>query len=182
MKRIVASTIVVLGLIATFPSIHSQEKKQVNPMKAFLLEQLRSTHKTKGTWFVDTTTAVSGLTPEQASWRDAKGNHSVGQLLYHLAFWNRFTLESLKGDKKKFTGSNEETFDTFDAKKWDEIQQQFDSVMTELESLVENADDVQLEKMAKTILNIAAHNAYHTGEIVYVRKEQGSWDPKKGVS
>jgi hypothetical protein len=29
--------------------------------------------------------------------------------------------------------------------------------------------------------NIGTHNAYHIGQIVYVRKEQGTWDPEKGV-
>lgn len=181
MNRILAFVALLLTLIGTSASTRAQEKKPMT-LKETLLEQLRNSHKTKGTWFVDTTTAVSGLTPEQASWRDGKGNHSVGQLLYHMMFWNRFTLEGLKGDKKKFEGSNEQTFDTFDAKKWIEIQQQFDEVMTELENFVQNTDDEQLNKIAKTVLNIAAHNAYHTGEIVYVRKEQGSWDPKKGVS
>jgi uncharacterized damage-inducible protein DinB len=162
-------------------SMQAQEKKEVT-LKSILLEQLRSTHKTKGTWFVDAATAVAGLTPEQASWRDGKGNHSVGQLLYHLAFWNRFTLEKLKGDEKKFTGSNEETFDTFDAKRWDDTQRQFDEVMTEYETLVEQADEAKLKSWASTIEHICAHNAYHIGEIVYVRKSQGSWDPKKGVN
>jgi hypothetical protein len=31
------------------------------------------------------------------------------------------------------------------------------------------------------IAHVGTHNAYHTGEIVYVRKLQGSWDPSKGV-
>ena len=29
--------------------------------------------------------------------------------------------------------------------------------------------------------HIGVHNAYHIGQMVYVRKEQGSWDPEKGV-
>jgi len=28
---------------------------------------------------------------------------------------------------------------------------------------------------------IATRNAYHIGQIVYVRKLQGSWNPEKGV-
>jgi hypothetical protein len=28
---------------------------------------------------------------------------------------------------------------------------------------------------------IEAHNAYHIGQIVYLRKLQGSWNPDKGV-
>jgi hypothetical protein len=31
------------------------------------------------------------------------------------------------------------------------------------------------------IAHIGAHNAYHIGQIVFVRKEQGSLDPAKGV-
>jgi uncharacterized damage-inducible protein DinB len=35
--------------------------------------------------------------------------------------------------------------------------------------------------MANTIAHISAHNAYHTGQIIIIRKLQGSWDPAKGV-
>jgi hypothetical protein len=35
---------------------------------------------------------------------------------------------------------------------------------------------------AQTFTHISTHNAYHVGEIIYVRKEQGSWDPKNGVN
>ncbi|MEP6937737.1 MAG: hypothetical protein ABI871_06680, partial [Chthoniobacterales bacterium] len=28
---------------------------------------------------------------------------------------------------------------------------------------------------------ISTHNAYHTGQILYVRKLQGSWNPANGV-
>jgi hypothetical protein len=53
--------------------------------------------------------------------------------------------------------------------------------MTDIETAVQNASDAQLAEWAPTIANIATHNAYHTGEIVMVRKEQGVWDASKGV-
>jgi hypothetical protein len=53
--------------------------------------------------------------------------------------------------------------------------------MTDLEKVVANASDAQLAAWAPTIANIATHNAYHIGEIVMVRKEQGVWDASKGV-
>ena len=31
------------------------------------------------------------------------------------------------------------------------------------------------------IAHVGAHNAYHIGQILYVRKLQGVWDPAKGV-
>jgi hypothetical protein len=185
MKRVFAVCIVMIGVGLIGVAGHGQEqKKDEKPvtLKSVLLEQLRSTHNNKE-WFVDGNTVMVGLTPEQASWRDGKGNHSVGQLAYHLVFWNQRTLAKLKGEpESKFSGNNEETFDTFDAKRWNDTVRQYDEVMTELEKLVENANETQLKAWASALEHIGAHNAYHIGEIVYVRREQGSWDPKKGVS
>jgi hypothetical protein len=53
--------------------------------------------------------------------------------------------------------------------------------MTDLEKVVANASDTQLAEWAPTLANINTHNAYHIGEIVMVRKEQGAWDASKGV-
>ena len=43
------------------------------------------------------------------------------------------------------------------------------------------ADDKKIEAFASEIAHVGAHNAYHIGQIVYVRKLQGSWYPSKGV-
>jgi len=125
---------------------------------------------------------VKGLTAEQASWTDGKGNHSVGQLAYHLVFWNRRTLARPKGENiEKFSGNNDETFDKSDSKTWNETLQQLDEVMNELEKGVETADEAKLKESAQLFAHISTHNAYHIGQIIYVRKEQGSWDPKNNV-
>ncbi|HKW57100.1 MAG TPA: DinB family protein [Candidatus Acidoferrum sp.] len=171
---------IFLALLAAVPTL-AQQQKPAPTLKSILLEQLRSTH-TNSDWFVCLDVAVAGLTPEQANWTDGKGNHSVGQLAYHILYWDRRNLENLKGEKlEKFSGNNDETFDKFDAKSWNETVQQLDAVLGELEKIVENADDAKLKTIAPTIQHINAHNAYHIGEIVMVRKEQGSWDPSKGV-
>lgn len=150
-------------------------------LKGVLLEQLRTTHNVKD-WFVPANTAVEGLTAEQASWTDGKGNHSVGQLAYHLVFWNKEQLAKFKGEPPvKFSGNNEETFDKFDAKAWNDTVRQLDQVMIDWEKAVESADEQTLQKWASTIAHIGAHNAYHIGQIIYVRKLQGSWNPEKGV-
>jgi uncharacterized damage-inducible protein DinB len=161
----------------------AQDKAPQAPatLRSILLEQLRTTHNAKD-WFVDANTAVAGLTPEQANWTDGKGNHSVGQLTYHIVFWNQQVLAKLKGETPaKFDGNNDETFNNFDSKKWTELQQQLDQVMKDLEKFTETADDEKLQKAASTLAHVGTHNAYHVGQIVYVRKEQGSWDPAKGV-
>lgn len=150
-------------------------------LKGVLLEQLRSTHN-KAEWFVPANTAVAGLTPEQASWTDKSGNHSVGQLANHLVFWNQQALAKFKGEKpEKFSGNNDETFNNFDSTSWNTTVKQLDAVMTAWEKAVEGADDKKVAEWASTIAHVGTHNAYHIGQMVYVRKLQGVWDPGKGV-
>jgi len=160
----------------------AQQPNQPAPtLRSILLSQLHSTHD-KSEWFVCVDVAVAGVTPEQAAWTDGKGNHSVGQLTNHLLFWNRQQLLRLTGKPPQaYDGNNDETFNAFDAKSWADTVKQLDGVLTDLEHLVETSDDATLAKIAPGIEHVSAHNAYHIGEIVMVRKEQGSWDPSKGV-
>ena len=170
---------IFLLLLVVVP-VYAQQKKPTT-LREVLLAELKSTHNSEE-WFVPANIAVKGLTAEQASWKDGKGNHSVGQLAYHLVFWNRQSLAKLRGEKpEKFSGNNEETFDNFDSKTWNETVQQLDQVLSDLEKWVEYADEEKLKDAAQTLTHISTHNAYHIGQIIYVRKEQGSWDPKNGV-
>jgi uncharacterized damage-inducible protein DinB len=170
----------------------AQASKPAGPpptLKSVLLAQLRSTHN-KAEWFVPVNTAVAGLTPEQARWipksegpkNPAPEDHSVGMLAYHLLYWNTQALTQLKGEKvPPPTSDNNETFNKFDATSWPDTVKKLDENLTALEQLVEAADDAKIAAIANTIAHISAHNAYHTGQIVMIRKLQGSWDPEKGV-
>src|SRR5260370_10344512 len=103
--------LIFLLLLSAMP-VHAQDKKPTT-LREVLLAELRSTHGTED-WFVPANIAVKGLTAEQASWTDGKGNHSVGQLAYHLVFWNRRNLQVLKREKsEQFSGHNDDTFDKF---------------------------------------------------------------------
>jgi uncharacterized damage-inducible protein DinB len=150
-------------------------------LRSILLEQLKTTHNQED-WFVPANIAVQGVTADQASWRDGKENHSIGQLTAHLVFWNRQNLAKFNGESpEKFSGNNNETFETFDAKNWAQTVKDLDDVLTAWEKAVESADDAKLQKWASTIAHIGTHNAYHTGQIIYIRKQQGSWNPDNGV-
>lgn len=134
-------------------------------------------------------TAVAGLTAEQAKWvpqnaqgkRDPNANHSVGMLTYHLVFWNENALARLRGEKPKDPGNNAETFNDFDPTQWTDIVQRLDRVMKGIEAEVGKMPEEKLAERANTISHISTHNAYHTGQILYVRKLQGSWNPENGV-
>jgi len=172
----------ILLLVLLFSVVPTQaQDKTPATLRSILLEQLRTTHN-KDDWFVAPNIAVEGLTPEQAAWTDGKGNHSVGQLANHLVFWNSRELAKFKGEQPaKFNGNNDETFNKFDAKSWAATVKQLDEVMTSIEKFVESANDATLAKFASEIAHIGTHNAYHTGQMIYARKQQGVWDPAKGV-
>ena len=163
-------------------SLNIQAQNNAAPtLKSILLEQLKTTHNVKD-WFVPTNIAIQGLTAEQANWKDSSDNHSIAQLTTHLIFWNTQLLDKFKGaTPPSFDGNNKETFSPVDAASWNAAVQRLDSLLTEWERAVESADDSKLTQWYSTIAHIGTHNAYHTGQIIYIRKMKGWWDENNGV-
>jgi len=172
---------ILLVLLAVPLTAMAQDKKPPTTLRGVLLEQLRTSHSEED-WYVPANIAVEGLTAEQAMWSPGKGNHSVGQLAYHLWYWDARSLQQFKGEKPEpFDGNNNETFDKFTAQQWDDLVKKLNQVMADWEKAVETADDQKLAEKASLIAHVGAHNAYHIGQILYVRKLHGVWNPDKGV-
>lgn len=171
-----------LLLLFAFPiCVLAQTQKPLTTLRGILLEQLRTTH-TQEDWFAPTSVAVDGLTAEQANWNPGHGGHSVGQLAYHLWFWDLRSLQRFKGEKlMAYGGNNDETFNDFTPAQWNDLVKKLNQVMSDWETAVQNADDQKLAANASLIEHVAEHNAYHIGQILYVRKLEGVWDPAKGV-
>lgn len=89
---------------------------------------------------------------------------------------------------------NDATFtaaDAADEDAWAADIARFDSIMTEFRELICVSDDGKFDqsvsgenqaKWSTLISNINTHNAFHGGQILLLRKLQGSWDSAKGVS
>ncbi|HEY6488929.1 MAG: DinB family protein [Terracidiphilus sp.] len=174
-------TIAVLLALVLVVAARAEDKKPPTTLRGVLLEQLHTTHDVED-WFVPASVAVAGLTAEQAQWTPGKNGHSVGQLAYHIWYWDVRALNDFKGvTNPKFDGNNNETFDNFTAAQWDDLVKELNQVMADWETAVEQADDKKLAENASLIAHVGAHNAYHIGQILYVRKLEGVWDPNKGV-
>jgi uncharacterized damage-inducible protein DinB len=168
----------VLALAGALPA---QQQKKPQTLREVLLEQLHTTDDVED-WFVPIRVAVEGLLPEQVKWTDGKGGHSIGQLVNHMAFWNEQNLHRFQGTTLlAYNGDNYETFNKFDSKTWVATKERLIQVMKDWEKAVETADEEKLKTQASRIAHVGAHNAYHLGQIIYIRKLQGSWDPSKGV-
>lgn len=169
-------------IIFCLTTLHlSAQKDSIPTLKSILLEQLKTTHNVND-WFVPPTNAIAGLTADQANWKDSSNNHSIAQLTTHLIFWDMQLLDKFKGiPPEAFNGNNKETFAAVTPKTWASTMQKLDSVLTALEVAVQNADEQKLQKWYSNIAHIGTHNAYHTGQIIYIRKMKGWWDDNNGV-
>lgn len=156
---------------------------QTATLKSILLGQLRTTHDKANTqWFVPVNTAIEGLTSEQANWKDSSGNHSIAQLVNHLIFWDLEVLEKFNGKEKPAVNvNNDDTFSPATQAQWEASVKRIDSVLTAWETAIEQANEKKLASHYVTIANISTHNAYHIGQILYIRKLRGNWNPEKGV-
>ena len=161
-------------------------------LKESLREQFRVCFLENG-WFVATGNAFRGISAEQAAWRAEGSNNSIWQLLSHLNYYNNAYLERFRGNEFEYRiADNDETFVQGDAwvDDWQAEVARFESIVSGWISEIENADEARFNELAppydtpwwQIILNICAHSAHHGGQIVLLRKLQGSWDIAKGVS
>lgn len=161
--------------------------------KEFILEQLSATRNTKA-WFVSLGDAVKGLTAEQAKWFDVNVSHSVWQIVNHLTFWNeRWLIRTRGAVPPEMEGENSGTFsgDLGGEAEWQNAVKKLDDVLAEFETRLKDMDDEALKKEAfegyggswyDMFAQMTIHTAYHIGQIVYVRKQQGSWNSEQGVN
>lgn len=161
-------------------------------VKDILLEQFTICFDKNG-WFVAIRNAVDELTAEQAGWKPNDAENSIWETLEHLTFYNYAYVERFKGvDYQYPVDDNDATFvagSTDD--EWDAAVAKFNAVMNEWRDLIAAAEESKFsEPVSKTnqaswatlISNVNAHNAYHAGQILLIRKLQGSWNAEKGVS
>lgn len=172
----------LFAFIILFQALAVKAQTNAAPtLKSILIEQLKTSHNVKD-WFVPVDTAIAGLTAEQANWKDSSENHSIAQLTTHLIFWNTQILDKFKSIKPEaFNGNNKETFSPVDENSWAAIVKRLDSVLTAIEDAVNTADETKLKSWYSTIAHIGTHNAYHTGQIIYIRKMKGWWNAENGV-
>ena len=180
MSRIPLVLLVVVLMLSLQNYAQTQQQKPAT-LRSLLLHELHTTH-TEADWFVPIKTAVDGLTAEQASWQPANGGHSAGQLTHHLLFWNRRNLG--EPHRKVATKLQRQQRRNLREVRQQTVGRYGQATRRGHDRSGEAGRNRRREKaaaIAPTIGNICTHNAYHVGQIVYVRKLQGSWNPEKGV-
>ena len=138
--------------------------------------------------------AVDGLTADQALSKPDGSDNSIWQTLSHALYYSEAYLRRFKGEQFEYdVENNDQTFTSGDASndEWDRYVERFRSTMSEFRELIAASDESNFHEPVPTnttrqwwevIADMNAHNAYHAGQILLIRKLQGSWEPDKGVS
>ena len=162
-------------------------------IKEILLKQYDRCHNENG-WFVAIRNAIEGLNFEQAAWKPIDDVNCIWETLSHLTYYNYAYLQRFQGiDYEYDVTSNNETFSTgeYDEAHWQADIARFDAVMNEWRELIASADDTKFGERvsqqnsatwAQLIADVNAHNAYHAGQVIVLRKMMGSWNAEAGVS
>ena len=157
--------------------------------KEILLIQWCSCHHKDG-WFPPLNVALRGLTADQVTQSGEQSANSIIGIIRHLVFWNERYLQRFKeGSLPPVKISNAKTFEqgVFSEvdDNWDNMLQRLNCVFGQWEEAINNCDNAKLESRTHpdqdecwwtSLTHLAMHNAYHIGQIVHIRKEQGLWE------
>lgn len=160
--------------------------------KEIILEQMAACHYKKN-WFVPLKDALKGMKAAQAMEGVHGDGHSVWQIVNHILFWNERLLIRFRGEvPPKMEIDNSGTFsgNSGSEEEWENTLRKLYLVMEELETRFRETDNSVLQKEGfkgagatwfEMFAQLPIHMAYHIGQIVTIRKQQGSWDPAQGV-
>ncbi|WP_078392835.1 DinB family protein [Shouchella patagoniensis] len=138
----------------------------------------------KESGFIPLMEAIKGLTAEQAYWKPSEKGNSIWQIVNHIAFWDSHILNQLKEkSNSQVNVDNDTTFEIpndITDEEWQKTVAQINNIFQEIQVAVSQLDDSCLDEPAfeedplKVLLgDLAMHDSYHIGQIVYIRKLQG---------
>ncbi|TLS36873.1 DinB family protein [Pseudalkalibacillus caeni] len=147
-----------------------------------LLLNLLYTTYDKESWYAPFKDAIEGLTPEQAIWKPSgEATKSIWENVNHLIYYKERLTAHLEGREWTNNLDGDETFsltDQFnDDQVWKKVVVRSENAQRKLIQAVSSMSDEQLDQnsLERKLLDIMLHDAYHTGQIIQLRKMQGSW-------
>ncbi|SDZ01835.1 DinB superfamily protein [Evansella caseinilytica] len=150
-------------------------------VKEMLIRQLKACHG-ENTWFVPLNVALDGLTQEQAAWKSEESTNSIWEIVNHLIYYNERYLNKFQGIRNKQSAESiTATFKNAKKLSWSDAVDQINTIMSDWMKAVKEGNEKQLDEWSADIAYLTVHTTYHIGQIVAIRKQQGSWNPKQGV-
>jgi hypothetical protein len=137
------------------------------------------------TWFLPLELALDGLSSRDAAWQPPGGGNTVWQTVNHLNYYNNRLIHQINGTSPgKELAMNTETFgepgDPEDTAGWQAAVEEARRIGEELCHVLAEVDDSNLtEEYVGGLARQIMHTVYHTGQIMLIRKQQGSWQRER---
>lgn len=137
-------------------------------------------------WYPPLGPALKEVTLEQAVWKPGMGAaNSIWENVQHLLYYKERILGRMTDpDGLPAHIGNEETFliPEISEQAWEEARTKLEQLHAQLRSQLERMPEDELEREPERFQSLITHDAYHTGQIVLLRKLQGSWPATRSYS
>ncbi|MBA4493918.1 DinB family protein [Paenactinomyces guangxiensis] len=145
-------------------------------------------------WYPPLEQALKGVTSTQACWRpEGKAANTIWENVNHLLIYKERLLARLSGKAESFSmlSDNDDTFfqsSPDDEAAWQAVVSRTIEVHQALKQKLLSLQESELDTPSpvlpvwQQVTNIVLHDAYHTGQIVQIRKLQGSWPEQRSFS
>lgn len=142
-------------------------------------------------WYPPLQLALEGVDAAQASWRPpGEAANTIWENVSHLLFYKERLLHRLAGTPFPHEdATNEETFaptgGAGDEEAWQATLKRMEEVHLHIQEALSALTDEELLRPLPTrtvldsAMSLVLHDAYHTGQIVQLRKLQGSWPAQR---
>ncbi|PEJ59159.1 hypothetical protein CN692_06675 [Bacillus sp. AFS002410] len=137
-------------------------------------------------WYPPISDALKNLTAAQACWQaEGMASNTIWENVHHLLFFKERLLSRVHKENSYVAPLNND--DTFvqggpnDEDAWQQTVKRTLQVHDALQSSLSSIQEEELDQLSPSLpiwqqyLNILLHDAYHTGQIIQLRKLQGSW-------
>jgi len=139
----------------------------------------------------DPVACFEGLTLELAGRRLPRTQQSIWQMLWHLNYWMDYELRSIAGPEVSYPEhaviSWPEGPSPPSAEAWEAGRKQFSRQLDQLAALAGNPADFGRmvhptagETLGDVLWQLVAHNSYHLGQVVQMRRAFDVWPPVGG--
>ncbi|WP_132745214.1 DinB family protein [Scopulibacillus darangshiensis] len=138
-------------------------------------------------WYMPFSESVENLSEEEAFWKPNEDSNSIAEIVQHLLYWNdtwQTRYEKSDVNAVPSIGDNNKSFIIPENKTFNDLKEQLLRVLLRWQDLL-SEEKVESDvngfpvsvKWWGVLGNVTSHNAYHIGQIIYIRKLQKSWIP-----
>lgn len=136
-------------------------------------------------WYEPFSVSVENLSEEDAFWKPNENSFSIAEIVQHLLYWNETwqaryqqshfnAVPSIGNNNNSFIIPKNQTFNDLKERLL-HVLLQWQDLLTE-EKIESDVNGFPVSAKWWAVLgNLATHNAYHIGQIIYIRKLQNSW-------